>query len=144
MLRTISILCLWGDILDFWAKEMLMIIFMILVNLQRRMISCFVIIISGDDLVESCKSGSKILFATSGQTKNSSDCHSPFYWKPFKTNNIPVQYTGWHAKEPNCHTVGESCLEYVYANQSGNSFQFKWNDNECTRAVCMLCEYELN
>ena len=101
----------------------------------------------GSYLAESCEVGDgQIVFGTSGQTRNPSDCRSPFYWKPFQADNVPVQYDNWHTGEPNCGEKGQNCITYLYSNSTVIPNQLKWDDHGCTRprAFCMLCEYELS
>jgi hypothetical protein len=83
-----------------------------------------------------CNSWNDFNVYTSGQTMNATNCHSPFYWKPFKINNMIIPYTNFQPDEPsNCAT----CLQYW---RGSAHTSFKWDDGICSYPHCFLCEYE--
>lgn len=64
-----------------------------------------------------------------------SDCYSPLEWKSNNGSTFPIQYSNWAQGEPNCGAGNsEACGSIDKTRDS------KWNDIQCTRYACPLCE----
>ena len=84
-----------------------------------------------------------------GQRADRNNCSTPFVWKQYRGDDIPMQFTkGWKDGQPNCWTVAagltgsgpthnlrETCMHYWMTNSV-------WNDLTCAWPSCVLCELD--
>lgn len=73
---------------------------------------------------------------TSGQTRDPDQCGVPYEWKILNEIKIPFNYKNWIILEPSCGHTNEHCTQIV----RGGDDSFKWNDLNCGRKTCALCE----
>jgi len=57
---------------------------------------------------------------------------SQIVWNLGNRNTLPLDFTHWDPKQPDNHYGREDCME-LYR-------QYTWNDYECLKGLCFLCE----
>lgn len=72
---------------------------------------------------------------TGGHRRNS-NCSEPFVWQLSPTQGEPLVYGNWIEQEPNCWSKNEKCVHIR------SSHTYRWNDVQCERKLCPICEYD--
>jgi len=76
------------------------------------------------------------LFWTAGQ-RIDPNSESTFVWRVTSTDTSAMTYTNWGPGQPDYGKQTESCMHLW------NGHSYTWNDNDCSLAMCFVCELDI-
>jgi len=70
------------------------------------------------------------------QRQDPNSCSTPFLWKTSEGTTSALRYSHWNGGEPNCAGGAEKCGSIIGDTHYGG----QWNDLDCGRQMCSLCQ----